>query len=66
MRSNEEKNHQNPSTKKKIGPPGKPPNLKDVNIPRVKLSETWPILFGQQMEVTQRKLYFFSSTDRLL
>ena len=34
MRSNEKKNHQNPSTNKKSDP-GKPPNLKDVNIPRV-------------------------------
>ena len=30
----EKKNHQNPSTNKKSAP-GKPPNLKDVNIPRV-------------------------------
>ena len=43
MRSTQKKNHQNPSTNKKSAaggqnhpPPGKPPNLKDVNIPRVK------------------------------
>ena len=45
MRSTQKKNHQNPSTNKKSAgggqnhpPLGQPPNLKDVNIPRVNLN----------------------------
>ena len=57
MRSNEKKNHQNPSTNKKsAGRGAKSPNLKDVNIPRHGLI----YFFLKMYTICSRRLFLFS------